>query len=1832
MKSILELETGEKFEGHNFGDISQSSGEIVFQTGITGYPETITDPSYAGQFIVFTTPLINNYGFPKDIINEFNINESIESKKPECKAIIVQEYTKNSSHYNSQKSFTEWLKKNNIIALEGIDTRELTKLIRENGTCKARIYQETNDIIPAYIDIGNVNLVKEIGYKDVIKYGSSNKNILFFDCGAKNSQLTALLNRGLSVTRVPYNFKIDINDLKNYAGIFISNGPGNPEQLSELILFIKEVLESDISIPIFGICLGHQVLGLAAGFGVEKLKYGNRGQNIPCVFIDKNNTPTHRSIITSQNHGYALLDDNKNKPYEWEVLFKNVNDNSNEGICHKSKPYFSVQFHPEARGGPQDANFLFDIFSDLVYNDLTQNKSIKELISSDLLNENLDYPLIKEGKVLILGSGGLSIGQAGEFDYSGSQAIKAYKECGLEVVLINPNIATIQTSKGLADKIYYNPITLDFVKKIIQYEKPNYLSVSFGGQTALNCGLKLDADGILEKLNIKVLGTKLKSVMISEDREEFKKVLQEICIEVPPSDCATSLLEAKVKANLIGYPVLVRAGFCLGGQGSGFANNDDELEILVEKALQISETVIIDKSLKGWKELEYEIIRDKYDNCISVCNMENFDPLGVHTGESIVVAPSQTLNDNEYQNLRSVCFKIVRKMGIVGECNVQFALDTNSSKFYVIEMNARLSRSSALASKATGYPLAHVAAKLSLGYSLTELKNKITMNTTACFEPSLDYLVIKIPRWDLSKFPSTPKTLGSHMKSVGEVMAIGRNFTEALQKAIRMVGEYGEGLKPDLENKEQWLSKNLNINEKLKAHDKRINDIFNILYFNLLNPVEISKLSGIDKWFIHQINNIVNCYSLLEINTYLNRELILKCKKNGFSDKQIANICKTTEIEIRNFRYSNNIVPFVKQIDTVAGEFPCYTNYLYLTYNADSSDNCEVNKESIIVLGSGVYRIGSSVEFDWCSVTCIQQLRNMGFGTIMINNNPETVSTDYDEADKLYFEELNVETVSSIYKLEDKQFNFNSQLKGIILSMGGQNSNNIAMDLYRLKLNILGTSPEMIDMAENRYKFSRMLDTINIDQPTWRELTSVNEAKLFCNKVSYPCLIRPSYVLSGAAMNVAYNDSDLETYLQNAKDVSAEYPVVISKFIEDAKEIEVDAVADNGKVVILAISEHIENAGVHSGDATLVLPAQDLNKDTIDRIRDIVFKIAANLNVSGPLNLQLIAKNNKLKVIECNLRVSRSFPFASKTLDINMIKMASTIICKRLVKNVDKFLILPEQIHFDRIGVKVPQFSFHRLENADVDLGVEMSSTGEVAGFGCNKNIAYLKALAATGFKIPSITYTNLLLSIGKEKHKEEFVPMVLFILNMGWKIYTTEGTGNYYLKNDKISKNKLENIIVLSKNEIIDYIKNKNFDLIINIPNNKINNKSGSFGYKIRRMSLDFNISLMVDIKCSKLLVESVYYYYNKGKDLDTYFDVINTHSDEKIGNKSILPSIIENSLQCISYNEKIDINLAKTEILFTDKHIIDSVQFNRNLLRQIFLRSQEIMYILNKSLKGNKELFNNKLLEDKIIGLYFHTPSTRTRCSFESAILHLGGKVINVNSQESSIQKGESFSDTLKTMESYCDGLIIRSPNNEILSDYQNDIDIKIINGGDRFEHPTQALVDLFTIRQELGTVNNLKIAIVGDLLHSRTVISLVKILLNYNVSLYFVFEGKNILPKYLMDYLFEKNKETTVNNQKIDFHFENDLNKVISLVDVIYMTRSQKERHIEGETLEIKNKLTVNNFANAKAKCIILHPLPRNDEIEINLDSDPRSAYFRQMKYGLYVRIALLEMLFS
>lgn len=910
--------------------------------------------------------------------------------------------------------------------------------------------------------------------------------------------------------------------------------------------------------------------------------------------------------MTSQNHGFAI--NTESLPPEWDILFTNANDGTNEGIIHSKLPYFSVQFHPEHTSGPQDLECLFDIFLNVVKD--------KSLNVKESLNKTLEYipktPIVRQTikKVLIIGSGGLSIGQAGEFDYSGSQAIKALKEESIQTVLINPNIATVQTSKGMADKVYFLPLVPEYVEQVIRAERPDGVLLTFGGQTGLNCGVELQKSGVFKKYSVKILGTPIEAIIDTEDRKIFSERISEIGEKVAPSLAAYSVQEALDGAEQLGYPVMARAAFSLGGLGSGFANNKEELKSLAQQALAHSNQLIIDKSLKGWKEVEYEVVRDAFDNCITVCNMENVDPLGIHTGESIVVAPSQTLSNREYNMLRTTAINVIRHFGVVGECNIQYAVNPFSEEYYIIEVNARLSRSSALASKATGYPLAYVAAKLALGKPLPKINNSVTGVTTACFEPSLDYCVVKIPRWDLSKFSRVSTKIGSSMKSVGEVMAIGRKFEEAFQKALRMVDENVNGFDPNLQK--------VNDEELKEPTDKRMF----VVAAALKQGYSIDKLyelTKIDKWFLQKMKNIIDYLILLESSNepHLLRINLLRAKQLGFSDKQIACAIKSTELAVRMQRAEYGIVPSVKQIDTVAAEWPATTNYLYLTYNAVTHDIPFVD-EHIMVIGSGVYRIGSSVEFDSCAVGCLRELRKLHKKTIMINYNPETVSTDYDMSDRLYFEEISFEVVMDIYNLENPT--------GIILSMGGQLPNNIAMDLHRQQARILGTSPDSIDGAENRFKFSRMLDRIGILQPLWKELTNLQSAIDFCEEVGYPCLVRPSYVLSGAAMNVAHSNQDLETYLNAASNVSKEHPVVISKFLLESKEIDVDAVACDGVILCMAVSEHVENAGVHSGDATLVTPSQDINPETLAKIKQISKAIAANLEVTGPFNMQLIAK------------------------------------------------------------------------------------------------------------------------------------------------------------------------------------------------------------------------------------------------------------------------------------------------------------------------------------------------------------------------------------------------------------------------------------------------------------------------------------------------------------------------------------------------------------------------------------------------------------------------------
>ncbi|MGM9799325.1 MAG: carbamoyl-phosphate synthase (glutamine-hydrolyzing) large subunit [Muribaculaceae bacterium] len=1049
-------------------------------------------------------------------------------------------------------------------------------------------------------------------------------------------------------------------------------------------------------------------------------------------------------------------------------------------------------------------------------------------------------------KVLLLGSGALKIGEAGEFDYSGSQALKAMKEEGIETILINPNIATVQTSEGFADKIYFLPVTPYFVEKVIQKERPDGILLAFGGQTALNCGVALYQSGVLEKYNLRVLGTPVQAIMDTEDRELFVKKLDEIDVKTIKSEAVNSVNDALTAAEALGYPVIVRAAYALGGLGSGFCDTPEELVSLTEKALSFSPQVLIEKSLKGWKEVEYEVVRDRYDNCITVCNMENFDPLGIHTGESIVVAPSQTLSNEDYHYLRALAIKIIRHIGIVGECNVQYAYDPKSMEYRVIEVNARLSRSSALASKATGYPLAFVAAKLGLGYGLFELKNSVTKSTSAFFEPALDYIVCKIPRWDLGKFHGVSREIGSSMKSVGEVMAIGRTFEEAIQKGLRMIGQGMHGFVGNRQIKVDDIDQAL-----ADPTDKRIFIISQAMAAGY-SVEKIHELTKIDNWFLHKLKHIIDTADELqkfsEIAS-LPLPLLRTAKEQGFSDFQIAREVRKSDFDsntdsfaVRTLRKENGIIPVVKQIDTLAAEYPAQTNYLYLTYNGSQNDVEYLHDHrSIVVLGSGAYRIGSSVEFDWCSVNALMTVKKEGWRSVMINYNPETVSTDYDMCDRLYFDELTFERVMDILDLE--------QPHGTILSVGGQIPNNLATRLDEQGINILGTSATSIDNAEDRHKFSAMLDRLGIDQPRWRELTSFEDIKQFIAEVGFPVLVRPSYVLSGAAMNVCSNNEELERFLRLAANVSKQHPVVVTEFIQNAKEIEMDAVAQNGEIKVYAISEHIEFAGVHSGDATICFPPQKLYVETMRRIKKVSSQIAKALNISGPFNIQYLAKNNDIKVIECNLRASRSFPFVSKVLKINFIDIATKVMMGIPVEKPHK-----NAFDLDYVGIKASQFSFSRLQGADPVLGVDMSSTGEVGCIGDDTNEAILKSMLSVGYRIPE---KAVLLSTGTPKQKADLLDAAHLLHKHGYSLYATGGTHRF------LNDNGIPAIRVYWPSEsdmqpqALSLLHDKQIDLVINIPKN-LSSTELSNGYKIRRAAIDLNVPLITNARLASAFISA--------------------------------------------------------------------------------------------------------------------------------------------------------------------------------------------------------------------------------------------------------------------------------------------------------------------------------------------------------------------------------------
>jgi len=1445
LPAYLHLADGTTMEGKSFGKHKSIDGEVVFSTGMVGYTEGLTDPSYAGQILTLTTPMVGNYGVPsRTVKDEFGLHKYFESYKIHAAGLLVQDYAHHYSHWNAASSLGSWLDESDVPAICGIDTRMLTKKIRETGALLGRIEIDDTAPVPDWSQQASPNarnLVAEVSVPEVNVYGAGNPlKIIAVDCGMKNNIIRQLVKRGAELTVVPWDYPF-AEKMGEYDGLFLSNGPGDPTMCVETIEQLEKVIglsEGEMK-PIFGICLGNQLMGLAAGGKAVKLPFGNRGQNQPVI-----NDVTGEAYITPQNHGYAI--DRTTLTENWKTLFTNLNDGTNEGIIHTSRPYMTAQFHPEAANGPTDTEFLFDTFLNACREPSTGIKFPRRKVAPP-------KPNVK--KVLLLGSGGTSIGQAGEFDYSGGQAIKALKEEGMEVVLMNPNIASVQTnvddkSETKADHVFFLPVTPSFVEEVIKREKPDGIVVSMGGQTALNCAVEMYLAGTFDKYNLQVLGTQIDAVINTEDRQIFSDKLHEIDEKIAESYTATTVDEGYAHAQKIGFPLMIRSAFALGGLGSGICHDEAHFRNMAAQALSVSPQILVERSMKGWKEVEYEVVRDCYDNCITVCNMENFDPLGVHTGDSIVMAPSQTLSNEEYHMLRQTALKVVRHLGIVGECNIQYALHPESLEYCIIEVNARLSRSSALASKATGYPLAFVAAKLGLGIPLTEIENAVTKKTQACFEPSLDYIVTKIPRWDMSKFEGVSQEIGSAMKSVGEVMGIGRTMEESLQKAARMVDPSIKGFQPRMKFETMEELKQ----ELAVPTDKRLYAIAQAMHEKSLTVKEIHDITKIDYWFLRRCEAIVDTWDRASQHSLadISGELLRECKEKGYSDIQISDMVGggATEDDVRSKRIDAGIVPVTKQIDTLAAEFPAETNYLYMTYNGKEND-VEPQNGGIMVLGSGAYRIGSSIEFDWCGVSCIRALRKMGYKATMVNYNPETVSTDYDECDRLYFEELSRERVLDIYQRDSSD--------GVVISVGGQIPNNIAVPLANAGVNIMGTPANMIDNAEDRKKFSAALDEIGVQQPRWKELTSNEEALAFANDVGYPVLVRPSYVLSGAAMNVAWTDEQLNACLAEASDVSSDHPVVISDFIEGAVEIEMDGVGKDGELIAAAIHEHIENAGVHSGDATLVLPPQSLSAYTKMRVRDASRKIVKRLNITGPTNIQFVAKGTDVMCIECNVRASRSFPFVSKTMGVDFIEAATMAMVGADTSAMDLPTLDTRNRPSSYVGVKAPMFSFTRLRGSDPVLGVEMASTGEVACYGSNMEEAFLKSLLSTGFKMPE---KNILITVDPSI-AGEMTHSAYQLIENGFELFATPTCGEIFKKNG----------VPVT---IVDYptestglesaeakLRENDIDLVINIPTYE--NTRLEDNYKMRRTAVDFGIPLLTNMQLVQVFTSAVDKYKRK-------------------------------------------------------------------------------------------------------------------------------------------------------------------------------------------------------------------------------------------------------------------------------------------------------------------------------------------------------------------------------
>jgi len=1709
--------------GSAFGATTPRSlaGELVFYTGMTGYLESLTDPSYASQILVLTYPSIGNYGVP-NVPDLLEHNAPFESCRPHVAGLIVQEYSSAYSHFAATSSLGAWLSRWNIPAITGIDTRALTSTIRDHdGSVSPMIGQLTVGAEPgelpveAMVDTADSPLVSRVSGLWEAKHYSppagvpATCRVLALDCGMKANMLRCLLSRGAQVTVVPYDAPLaQLVAEGSYDGVFLSNGPGDPRSVPGVKANLVSLMEAHPNLPIFGICLGFQLMALAAGAATSTMKYGHRGQNQPVVSV-----ATGHTYVTAQNHGFQV--EASTLPESWKPLFLNGNDGSLEGIVHATKPWYGVQFHPEARGGPADSSVLFDTF----FQSMTEEGRSAAAAGACLFPgavapaaERFSWqdgvvrgpaealePASLPKSVLILGSGGLSIGQAGEFDYSGSQACKTLSALGIRVVLINPNIATVQTAEETADATYLLPVTPEFVEQVIQQESPDAIMLQFGGQTALNCGLQLYQSGVLDKYNVEILGTPPSAIVKAEDRFEFAQAMRSIGEPIIESRACDSQEAALQAAEELSYPVIVRAAYALGGLGSGFADNRDELIALTNKSFTHSSQVLIEKSLKGWKELEYEVVRDSQDNCVTICNMENVDPFGVHTGDSIVVAPSQTLNDREYQMLRDASIRIVRHLGVIGECNVQYSLDPASMQYYVIEVNPRLSRSSALASKASGYPLAAIAAKLALGYALPALLNAVNKCTTACFEPALDYLVVKVPKFDLGKFPGSDEKLSSAMKSVGEVMAIGRSFEETLQKALRMVDPSCDGFhaRPNIANVETLAT----------PTPTRIFAVAHALAEGA-TVRQVAATTRIDQWFLHKMANIINMERTLAAHTAagVTVSLLRRAKEFGFSDVRIGKLLGVEDA--RSLRKEAGIVPFVKRIDTLAGEVAAATNYLYLSYNASASDDIPRprDRESGIVLGSGTYRIGSSVEFDYASVCASRALRAAGHSSVVINNNPETVSTDFDESDRLYFDELTVERVLDIVELEDPAL-------GVFVSFGGQTPNNLALPLHDAGVRVAGTSPLRIDAAEDRNKFSSILDEANIPQPAWLEASSVDECAAFANRVGYPLLIRPSYVLSGSAMKVVNSEAELDEFLAAAVDVSGDAPVVVTKFYTGCREVEIDGVSVRGQMIQHSLAEHVEAAGTHSGDATHVLPPQSLSQATEARVTEVGASIAAALRITGPFNMQLlVTPKDEVLVIECNVRASRSVPFSSKVMGVNLVDTATRSILWDMKAApdaappvADLLSLRPDEAapplgtsHFPRptsyVGVKVAQFSFTRLPGADPRLGVEMSSTGEVATIGHTLDDALIKGLLASTMRLPRVA---TLPDVG------EAPALLLHAPDCSLALFTSMAASPVPVRYTRATANALAERFGMTKGlELIAPNAVSDADEILAVQEAlrlqqvgfhvNLEAKATPVGRAARRAAVDFGVGLVTEECLAHAVTRAL--ALDGPLSTDSWQSIVRKEKMEYVlGSAEPMPSLVQAASppavgQTGRNNSR---GFSHSAPKPTQVRTVSSYRTrprHRDLTGIADLSRGDIAEILAlaQSVRRMPAPAQAQVLAHRTLAMIFEKPSLRTRVSFETAMTQLGGHAIYLGPAEIGLGSREPVEDVGSVLSGMVDMVMARVFANESIGEMVASSTIPVINGLCNLEHPCQAITDVLTLVDHYGSLAGLagaNFVFVGD-----------------------------------------------------------------------------------------------------------------------------------------------------